>query len=137
MEQLALTCQRAGPRVAREAMSAGYTHIADLAREVEIPRDAILTRTLYADEQVKVVLFAFDAGQELSEHTASTPAILHFLQGEARLTLGEDSMEARAGAWVHMPAQLPHSIQARTPVVMLLLLLKQVRPETSEGDAAK
>jgi quercetin dioxygenase-like cupin family protein len=118
-------------------MSAGYTHIADLAREVEIPRDAILTRTLYVDEQVKVVLFAFDAGQELSEHTASTPAILHFLQGEARLTLGEDSMEARAGAWVHMPAQLPHSIQARTPVVMLLLLLKQVRTGSGEASAVR
>lgn len=118
-------------------MKAGYTHIVDLAREVEIPRDAILTRTLYADEQVKVVLFGFDAGQELSEHTASTPAILHFLQGEARLTLGEESMDARAGAWVHMPAQLPHSIQARTPVVMLLLLLKRGQTEPGEGSAAK
>jgi quercetin dioxygenase-like cupin family protein len=52
------------------------------------------------------------------------PAVLHFLQGEARLTLGDDTLEAKAGSWVHMPKGLRHSIQAKTPVVMLLLLLK-------------
>ena len=104
---------------------ADYTFISDLAREIEIPRNGILTRTLYADEQIKVVLFGFDAGQELSEHTASTPALLHFLQGEARLTLGNDSRDVGAGAWVRMPAQMQHSVSARTPVVMLLLLLRQ------------
>jgi quercetin dioxygenase-like cupin family protein len=101
-----------------------YTCIADLAREVEIPRNGILTRTLHQDDRLKVVVFGFDAGQELSEHTASTPAVLHFLQGEADLTLGADSMQARPGTWVHMPAQLPHSVRAQTPVLMLLLLLK-------------
>lgn len=114
-------------------MSSNYTFLADLAQQVEIPRNGILTRTLYADEQVKVVIFGFDTGQELSEHTASTPALLHFLQGEARLKLGLDSMEVRAGAWVRMPAQLAHSIQARTPVVMLLLLLKQPPTEAGKG----
>jgi hypothetical protein len=29
-----------------------------------------------------------------------------------------------AGTWVHMPAGLKHGIQAKTPVVMLLMLLK-------------
>ena len=99
-------------------------YIADLAKQVDIPADGILSRTLYADEQVKVVLFGFDAGQELSEHTASMPAILHIVQGEAHLTLGGDSVEARAGTWVHMPPDLKHSVQAKTPVVMLLLLMK-------------
>jgi quercetin dioxygenase-like cupin family protein len=107
-------------------MKPEYTYIDDLAKQVDIPADGILSRTLYADEQVKVVLFGFGAGQELSEHTASTPAILHIVQGEARLTLGDDSMEAQAGAWVHMPPELKHSIYAKTPVVMLLLLMKAV-----------
>jgi quercetin dioxygenase-like cupin family protein len=105
-------------------MERDYKYIADLAEQVEIPVDGILSRTLYTDEQVKVVLFGFDAGQELSEHTASTPAIMHIIQGEAGLTLGDDSFEARTGAWVHMPPQLQHSLRAKTPVVMLLLLLK-------------
>lgn len=105
-------------------MNLSYTYIADLAKQVDIPVDGILSRTLYSDEQVKVVIFGFGAGQELSEHTASTPAILHIIQGEAHLTLGDDSVEARPGAWVHMPPQLQHGIYAKTPVVMLLLLIK-------------
>jgi quercetin dioxygenase-like cupin family protein len=105
-------------------MKSSYRYIADLAKQVDIPVDGILSRTLHSDEEVKVVLFGFGAGQELSEHTASMPAILHIVQGEARLTLGDDSVEARAGAWVHMPPQLQHSIYAKTPVVMLLLLMK-------------
>ncbi len=105
-------------------MRSDYTYIADLAQQVDIPADGILSRTLYSDDQVKVVVFGFDAGQELSEHTASMPAILHIIQGEARLTLGDDPMEARAGAWVRMPPELRHSVQARTPVIMLLLMMR-------------
>jgi hypothetical protein len=48
-----------------------YTHIADLAREVEPPDDGILTRTLFNDDDVKEVIFGFGQGEELSEHTAS------------------------------------------------------------------
>ncbi|MFN8626269.1 MAG: cupin domain-containing protein [Candidatus Binatia bacterium] len=101
-----------------------YTLIANLA-EQDIPSDGILSRTVYNDDQVKAIVFAFGAGQELSEHTASMPAIVQIVQGTARLTLGSDPIDAKAGTWVYMPAQLPHTLQARTPVVMLLLLLKK------------
>jgi len=90
----------------------------------EIPPDSILSRTVFADDQIKVVLFGFAPGQELSEHTASQPALLHFLEGEADLTLGGDAVEARAGTWVHMVPRLSHSVKARTPVRMLLILLR-------------
>jgi quercetin dioxygenase-like cupin family protein len=59
----------------------------------------------------------------LTEHTASNPAILQIIRGEATLALGDDTLEAQAGAWTHMPAGLRHAVKARTPVVMLLLLL--------------
>jgi quercetin dioxygenase-like cupin family protein len=105
-------------------MTTPYTLLADPARQVETPADGTLSRTLYQDERLKVVLFGFSAGQELSEHTASTPAIMHFLTGESDVTLGSDRVVANAGTWIHMPAQLPHSIRTKTPVVMLLSLLK-------------
>jgi|SRR3972149_292256 len=105
-------------------MTATYTLLADLDHQLELPTDGTLSRTIHQDERLKVVLFSFSAGQELSEHTATTPAIMHFLDGEADLTLGSDAVAASAGTWVHMPAQLPHSIRAKTPVVMLLTLLK-------------
>lgn len=106
-------------------MSHDYTHITNLAKEVEPPDDGILTRTLYNDDDVKAVIFGFGQREELSEHTASMPAILHFLQGEATLTLGDDTIEAQPGTWVHMPANLKHSVKTTTPVVMLLLLIKK------------
>lgn len=106
-------------------MSTNYTFIADILTQIQdIPPDSIVSRTFYSDEQMKAILFGFAAGQELSEHTAAQPAILHFLQGEADLTLGSDKMTAQAGTWVHMPPQLPHSVVAKTPVWMLLLLIK-------------
>lgn len=100
-------------------------HIPDLlALMTDIPTDTIISRSLVNDERASITLFGFAAGQELSEHTASQPAILHFLQGDADLALGDDRYEAHPGTWAHMPAHLPHSIRARTPVVMLLLLIK-------------
>ncbi len=101
-----------------------YTYFDDLVKAVDIPKNGITSRTLFQDERLKVVLFGFDAGQELSEHTASMPAVMHFLQGQARLTLGQDAQKAQAGTWVHLPARLPHSLYAETPVIMLLTLLK-------------
>ena len=64
--------------------------------------------------------------QELTHEAGDAVAV--FLQGEARLTLGDDTLEARPATWAHMPAGLKHSIKAKTPVVMLLLLLKEARP---------
>ena len=101
-----------------------YSCFADLAAEVELPADGTLSRTIYQDERLKVVLFGFSAGQELSEHTASTSAILQFLKGEAKITLGEDTVSAAPGTWIHMRPNLKHSIRAKTPLSMLLLLLK-------------
>lgn len=102
-----------------------YHYIGNLTDQLpDIPADSIISRAVYKSDDANVTLFGFAAGQELTEHTATVPAVIHFLQGEADLTLGNDRMEARAGTWAHMPAHLPHSIHARTPVVMLLLLLK-------------
>ena len=105
-------------------MTMTYAHFSELAKEVQPPDKGILSRTLYNDDRLKAVAFGFAQGEELSEHTASMPAVLHFLQGEAKLTLGDVALEAKPATWVHMPAGLKHSIKAKTPVVMLLLLLK-------------
>ena len=105
-------------------MPTTYTHILNLAKEAEPPADGILSRTIYQDDQVKAVVFGFGSGQELSEHTAAKPAMLYFVKGEATVGLGNDAQEAQAGTWVHMPAGLKHSIKAKTPLVMLLVLLR-------------
>lgn len=110
-----------------------YKYIDNLASLIDIPQDGTLSRTIYSDERLKAIIFGFDAGQELSEHTASMPAIIQIVSGEARLTLGGDIQQAGAGAWVHMPANLSHSIYATTPVIMLLLLMKAHKQTRADG----
>jgi quercetin dioxygenase-like cupin family protein len=106
-------------------MAENYAFVADLCKEIgDIPKDGILSRTIYSDNQVKAVLFGFDQGQELSEHTASTPAIIHIIRGEAKVTLGKDDLEVQAGSWIHMDPKLSHSVIAKTALVMVLLILK-------------
>jgi quercetin dioxygenase-like cupin family protein len=109
---------------AEPAMLTDQAQFVNLHEVVAPPADGIISRTIYQDDQLKAVVFGFGAGQELSEHTASKPAVIHFLSGEADVTLGGQPLAVTAGAWVHMPAGLPHSIAAKTPTVILLLLLK-------------
>ena len=105
-------------------MTTTYTHFLDLAKDSDPPADGIVSRTIFQDDRIKAVVFGFAQGQELSEHTAAKAAMLFFVKGEATLGLGDDLQEARPGTWVHMPANLKHSIKAKTPVVMMLVLLK-------------
>ncbi len=104
--------------------NSNYTHVADLIKEVEIPVNGILSRTLYNDDRLKVVIFGFATGQELTAHTAPMPAVIQILSGEARLKLGDDTIEAGPGTFVRMAPQLEHGIYAKSPVVMLLLMMK-------------
>lgn len=100
-----------------------YHYIPNLLEEVEPPQNGILSRTLHSEGGSKIVLFAFDTGQELSEHKASRPAILHILSGHGRLKLGDEEREAKPGSWVYMPAGLAHALWAESPLTMLLTLL--------------
>jgi quercetin dioxygenase-like cupin family protein len=108
-------------------MSESYSFFANLEAEARIPENGILSRTLYNDDHVKVLIFGFAAGQELSAHTAPMAASLYFVRGEAKLTLGTDVHEVKEGGFVYMPPALPHSVAAKTDTVMLLSMYKQSR----------
>ncbi len=88
-------------------MDDSYTYIRDLLGEVAVPPDGILSRILDKDAQVNITLFGFDTGQELSEHTASAPAIIQILRGEAALTIASEEREGGAGTWIQVPARTP------------------------------
>lgn len=101
------------------------TVFTDIAAEVEVPSDGTLSRVLYKDDQIRVVVFAFDTAQQLSEHTATVPAVIEVVRGRFLLTLGEEVIEdAGPGFWAHMPGGLPHSVEAIEPGVLLLTLLQ-------------
>jgi len=101
-----------------------YTFLANLQQEIAPPEDGILSRILRKDEKVTITLLGFSTGQELSAHSAPTPAILYFLDGEAEVQLGEDKVNAKPGSFVYMPPMLTHGISAKSPVRMLLIQIK-------------
>jgi len=114
--------------MSEKLMSQTYTYLANLDQQLpEILPDTIVSRSVYSGDDLKVTLFGFAPGQELTEHTAARPAVLHFLRGEATVTLGAETFAAQAGTFIHMPAQLPHSVTAQTEVVMLLLMVARER----------
>jgi quercetin dioxygenase-like cupin family protein len=108
-------------------MATNFFFSPDLLAEARMPEKGILSQTLYTDEQVKVVLFHFAEGNELSAHTAPMPATLHFLQGRGRLTLGTETMTVGAGSFAHMTPNLPHAIVAEEPLIMILVMVKGLR----------
>ena len=101
-----------------------YAFLADLQTELELPAKGILSRVIQKDEHVNITLFGFSAGESLSAHSAPTPAVLYFLEGEADVLLGETTVRARQGSFVYMPPLLLHAITAQSPVRMLLVQIK-------------
>jgi quercetin dioxygenase-like cupin family protein len=105
-------------------MTDQFEYVANLEELItEIPADSIVSRTYYQNDQMKAILFGFAKGQVLSEHTAARPAILHFVKGEASITLGDVAQQASENTWVYMEPKLSHSIEAKTDLWMLLLML--------------
>jgi quercetin dioxygenase-like cupin family protein len=111
-------------------LSNGYSFTQSILSEIQVPQKGILSHTLYNDEQAKIVLFGFAAGEELTSHTAPMPATIQILSGEVTLILGPDICEAGPGCLVHMAPQLTHGIVAKTPATVLLTLLKAARQDT-------
>lgn len=109
------------------------TVINDLAAELEIPPDGTLSRVLYRDDRLRVVGFAFDTGQELTEHTSALPVVIQVVRGRLALVLGDEKAEATPGTWIRLPARLPHTVKAVEPTVMLLTMLPA---PAGEADAA-
>jgi quercetin dioxygenase-like cupin family protein len=101
-----------------------HTHLDLNHLTPQLPEKGVLSRPLISEEHVRVIWFGFDAGQLLSEHTAACPVTLQVLSGEGTVTLGDERLAARAGFWAYLPAHLPHSIEAATPLCLLLTMIK-------------
>jgi quercetin dioxygenase-like cupin family protein len=96
----------------------------DLARLVDYAEGSIVSRTLAENPAGTLTLFAFDAGQGLSEHSTPFDAIVQVLDGETELTIGGKTVQAAAGQLVVMPADVPHAVKAPGRFKMLLTMLR-------------
>ncbi len=96
-----------------------------LERELEYAPGAVVSRTVAKARGGSITLFAFDAGEELSEHTAPFDAFVQVLDGTVELTIGGARVLARAGETVRMPAGVPHAVRAIERFKMLLSLVRE------------
>jgi quercetin dioxygenase-like cupin family protein len=96
-----------------------------LERELAYQPGAIVSRTIAKAKGGSVTLFAFDAGQDLSEHTSPFDALVQVLDGSVELTIGGEKVVARAGEAVLMPARVPHALRALAPFKMILTLVRE------------
>ncbi len=96
----------------------------NLAGSIAYQENAVVSKTLLKKNSGTVTLFAFDAGQELSEHTAPFDALVHLLEGEAEIIICGDSICLQEGEMLILPANQPHALKATHKFKMLLTMIK-------------
>ena len=97
----------------------------DLTNLVEYAKNSIVSRAIIDKPAGTVTVFAFDAGQGLSEHQAPFDATVVILDGSACITIGGEEVQTKAGQIVIMPANVPHALRAEEPFKMMLIMIKQ------------
>ena len=105
-------------------VSLGSEKVIALERETRFAPNGIVSRTVFAAPNMRVVLFGFAPGQELTEHTSTQHALVQILSGECEFTLAGRAQTLKAGDLLYMPPGLPHSACATQQFSMLLTLTK-------------
>ena len=85
---------------------------------------AVVSRQITKSEAGNVTLFAFDEGQELSEHTAPLDALVHVLEGEVEIKISGQPFHLKTGEAIIMPADRPHAVKAVKKFKMLLTMIR-------------
>lgn len=96
-----------------------------VAELIEYQPGAVVSRVLLKRKTGNVTLFAFDAGEGLSEHTAPFDAMVHVLDGEAEVTIAGEASRVSAGQMIIMPANRPHALNAASRFKMLLTMIRE------------
>jgi quercetin dioxygenase-like cupin family protein len=95
-----------------------------LADLVEYGAGSVVSRAVIKKETGTVTLFAFDAGEGLSEHTAPFEALVCDLEGETEITISGRAHRLKAGDVILLPAGQPHAVKAITRFKMMLVMIR-------------
>ena len=99
--------------------------VSKLADLVNYQDGSVVSKEIIKKESGTVTLFAFDKGQGLSEHTAPFDALVNVLDGRAEVKISGEPFIVKEGEMIIMPANKPHSVQAKEQFKMLLVLIKE------------
>jgi quercetin dioxygenase-like cupin family protein len=104
--------------------TAPKAEILNLAEMVSYQTGSVVSRQITKAEAGNVTLFAFDAGQELSELTAPYDALVHIVEGEVEIIISGQSFHLKSGKAIIMHANDPHAVKATGQFKMLLTMIK-------------
>lgn len=90
---------------------------------VDYQEGRVISRTLAQGKPLSVTLFAFDKGEEISSHSAGGDAMVYILDGEAKITIGDEDFVVKKGETIVMPAHVPHALLATEKFKMLLTVV--------------
>jgi len=107
-----------------EYLDACYGKAADLKKLINYADDSVVSKTLLDKPIGTLTLFAFDAGQRLSEHTAPFDAVVQVVDGEGVVTIDGTDHIVRTGQIIIMPADIPHAVTAQEKFKMLLTMIR-------------
>ena len=102
---------------------AGMTVVEDLVDQVVVAEASTVSRTVLKADGVRLVLFAFDQGEELSEHTAAVPVLLQALDGVFTVSAEGRSVDLEPGSVIHLGSRVPHSVVTLAAGRLLLTML--------------
>jgi quercetin dioxygenase-like cupin family protein len=110
-----------GKQTGAEKLVGQVIRLADL---VDYQDGAVVSREIVNKKTGTVTLFAFAAGQGLSEHTAPFDALVQLLNGEADITISGKTLRLKEGEMVIMPANQPHALKAVSRFKMILTMIR-------------
>ena len=102
----------------------GKAKVMRIENLVDYQDGAIVSRTLIDKKAGTITVFAFDEGQDLSEHVAPFDALVTLLEGEAEVAISGKALQVRAGETVILPANEPHALKATKKFKMLLTMIR-------------
>jgi quercetin dioxygenase-like cupin family protein len=103
-----------------------------LASQILNPKDliayqegSVVSRMIVYKKSGTITLFAFDAGEGLSEHTAPFDAIATIIDGEAEISIEKEQYFLKEGQMIIMPANIPHALHAPQRFKMMLTMIHE------------
>ncbi len=94
-----------------------------VAAELPIPVEATTSRVLVNNAVLRVVAFAMDAGQELTDHASPRAVAVQMVEGSLDFTVGGTTAEIRAGDVVYIAPGERHALVATAPSRFVLVLV--------------
>jgi quercetin dioxygenase-like cupin family protein len=98
--------------------------VSGLAEALPVSEAATTSRSLVDNDRVRVVAFAFDAGEQLTEHTAAMPVVVQLISGTMRFEVAGQTHHLSPGDCVYLAANEPHSLEALEPALMSLTMIR-------------